>query len=37
MAVDIASKYSKLFALLLISPFTSLRDVVKESAGDFLS
>jgi pimeloyl-ACP methyl ester carboxylesterase len=37
MAVDIASKYSKLLALLLISPFTSLRDVVKESAGDFLS
>lgn len=37
VAVELATRFYRLKSLVLISPFTSLRDVVKEYAGNFLS
>lgn len=37
LAVEVASKYSNLRTLVLISAFTSLQSVVKEIAGEWIS
>ena len=37
VAVEVATRYRKLRFLTLISPFTSLRDVIKNYAGSVLS
>ena len=37
IAVELATRYHKLRSLVLISPFTSLRGVVKEYAGNYFS